>query len=512
MTAKTTSENNKRIAKNTLMLFFRMLLLLFIGLYTSRIVLANLGSVDYGVNNVVGGMVSMFVFLNGTLATGTQRFLTFALGEGDLKKQIDTFSTTFYVHLFMAIILGLVTLIVGYWFLEHKLVIPDSRMGAARWVFYCSVINIVLGMTQVPYSASVTAHEDMGVYAYMSIFDGICKLAIAYALTISPVDKLKLYAVLWMIVGIVDLLVYRIFCIWKYKECHVRLIFDKKLLKEILTFSGWNVMGVGAVMLNNQGMNVLLNLFFGPIVNAARGIANQINNIVNQLVGNFQTATNPQIIKYYAEHEYEKMMHLIFNASKFSGSLMMIVLVPIFFEIDFVLNIWLGKYPENTAFFVRVVLFSSFVYSMTQPVVMGIHAVGKMKTVNILAGSNLLMILPVSYLLLKLNAGLRVVMIVSIIPWFIEVLIESCLMQKYVGFSVVKFYKNVYGTVFPILIASSIVPAVICYFMEDGWLRFFIVGLVSVVISVSLVYNFSLSQHIREMVKNKVKLKLERWV
>lgn len=191
---------------------------------------------------------------------------------------------------------------------------------------------------------------------------------------------------------------------------------------------------------------------------------------------------------------------------------MMIVLVPIFFEIDFVLNIWLGKYPENTAFFVRVVLFSSFVYSMTQPVVMGIHAVGKMKTVNILAGSNLLMILPVSYLLLKLNAGLHVVMIVSIIPWFIEVLIESCLMQKYVGFSVVKFYKNVYGTVFPILIASSIVPAVICYFMEDGWLRFFIVGLVSVVISVSLVYNFSLSQHMREMVKNKVKLKLERWV
>lgn len=506
------SDNNRRIAKNSLMLFFRMFLLLIIGLFTSRIVLANLGSVDYGVNNVVGGMVGMFVFLNGTLATGTQRFLTFALGQGDLRKQIITFSTTFFVHLFMAIVLGLITLIVGYWFLVHKLVIPENRMDAAKWVFYCSIVNIVLGMTQVPYSASVTAHEDMGVYAYMSIFDGVCKLAIAYALTISPIDKLKLYAVLWMIVGIVDLLVYRIFCMWKYKECHIHLIFDKKLLKEILSFSGWNVMGVGAVMLNNQGMSILLNLFFGPVINAARGIANQINNIVNQLVGNFQTATNPQIIKYYAEHEYDKMKHLMINASKFSGALMMIVMIPIFFEIDFVLRIWLGKYPPNTAFFVRISIFSSFVYSMTQPVVMGIHAVGKMKTVNILAGSNLLMILPVAYLLLKLHAGLHTVMIVSIIPWFIEVFIESCLLQKYIGFSVVAFYKRVYANIFPLLLVSSIVPALICYFMKDGWLRFFIVCIVSVAISVTLTYNFSLSQHMREMVKSKVKTKFSKWV
>lgn len=490
------------------MLYVRMIFILIISLYTSRVILRELGVVDFGINNVVAGMVTMFTFLNSTLASGTQRFITFALGEHDIEKSKNTFSTTFLIHLVLSVILGLVILIGGLYFINYKLIIPAERMDAAMWVFYSSVIIVILNITQVPYSASIIAHEDMGIYAYMSIFDAAAKLAIVFALSIGQVDKLKLYAVLLACVQMCDILFYRFFCIRKYEECHVRLIFDKELAKEIFVFSGWNIFGCTSVMLNNQGMSMLLNMFFGPVLNAARGISNQVNNVTSQFVSNFQIAVDPQIVKYYAENEIEKMRHLIYNNARLAGLLVLYIILPLSVELPFVLKVWLVKYPDETVFLTHVILIQTLITCMGRGVVMGIHATGKMKVVNLLAGTELLLILPISYVLLRLGCTLHTVMIVGLIPWMVETLIELILMRKYVGLSLVQFYKNTYGMVLLIGVLLFIPVFIVHSSMDEGWLRLIAVCALSATWGAILIYRLGLTQHMRQLAVTKIKQKL----
>ncbi len=498
------TSNNKRIVKNTLLLYVRMLVTMGVGLYTSRVVLNCLGIEDFGINNVVAGMVTMFTFLNSTLASGTQRFLTFAIGQNDFQKQQLTFSTTFLVHLILAILLCIVTLVIGYLMLVSKLNIPAERMNAAIWVFLCSVITIFLSITQVPYMSSIIAHEDMGIYAYMSIFDAVAKLAVAYLLMTSTFDKLKLYALLLLFVAFVNIILYRIYCMHKYAECHVKLKFDKKLLKSILFFSGWNVMGSSAVMLNNQGFNMLLNIFWGTIMNAARGISMQINGVVMQLVNNFQTAVNPQIVKYYANNEIDKMIRLINNNARYAGLLILFIIIPVSVEIPFLLSVWLGKVPPETIFLTRIVLIQSLLQTLSRPIVMGIHAVGKMKMPNILAGGVLLLILPISYILMKAGISLYTILIVNLIPWLIECLIEIILLNKYIGVSVVRFYRFVYMNVFLIGIFALFPVIVINQLMDQGWWRLITITFVSCIVLSFLVYFWGLNDYMRTIIKSKI--------
>jgi len=481
-----------------------MFITLVISLYTSRIVLQKLGIVDFGINNVIAGMVSMFTFLNGTLASGTQRFITFALGESDFEKEKSTFSTTFLIHLFLALIIGIGILVGGLYFLDGKLTIPASRMDAAYWVFYCCVITVVLNITQVPYMSSIIAHEDMSIYAYMSIFDAFAKLGVAFALVFtSSIDHLKLYALLLAVVQMIDMLGYRSFCVYKYRECHVKAIFDKKLFKQIFVFSGWNVLGCSAVLFNNQGFNMLLNVFYGPVMNAARGISNQVNNVASQFAGSFQTAVDPEIVKNYASNQIDKMNRLIYNNARFAGLLILYIIVPLMVELPFILHLWLGKYPDQTVFFTRVILVQTLITSMGRSVVMGIHANGKMKMANILAGGNLLMILPISYLLLRFHVALHVIMIINLVPWLIETFIELVLMRNYVGLSLFQFYKSSYAIVLVIGLLMLMPQMLICHLFVEGWLRLFINCIVSALWGGILIYCFGLNANMREMVKAK---------
>lgn len=502
------TQNNRRIAKNTALLYVRMFITLAVSLFTSRIVLAKLGVVDFGINNVVAGMVSMFTFLNGTLAAGTQRFMTFALGEGDTQELSETFSTTLIIHFIISLLIGVAILIGGLYFLNGKLVIPVERMDAAYWVFYCSVIIVVLSITQAPYMASIIAHEDMGVYAYMSIFDAVAKLGVAYALVVTEHDRLKVYAVLLASVQLVDIVFYRLYCIKRYKECRFKLCFNKPLAKSILNFSGWNIFGCLAVLLNNQGFNMVLNVFFGPVLNAARGISNQVNGVASQFVNNFQTAVNPQIVKYYAQGETEEMNRLIYNNARFSGLMVLYIIIPLMVELPFILRLWLGMYPDETIFLTRIILLQTLITSMTRSVVMGIHAVGRMKLPNLLAGSALLLSLPLSYLLFRLGVSLQIVMFVMLLPWLIEAFIDLTLLKKYVDLSLGFFYEHSYGVIILLGIVMAAPLILINMEMEQGWLRFVINMAISAVWGGLLIFRFGLTPHMRQAVVLKVKNKI----
>lgn len=306
-----TSDNNKRIAKNTLFLYFRMLLMMGISLYTSRVVLKTLGVEDYGIYNVVGGIVAMFGFINGSMSSATQRYITFALGKGDKKRLQTVFCTTLQIHVLIAGIIVLLGETIGLWFLYSKMQIPIDRMNAAFWVLQASIIDSAIKVISVPYNADIVAHEKMSAFAYISILEAVLKLAIVYVLVVFVFDKLILYAFLLLTVQILIRFCYSSYCNKHFEETKYRHIWDKALLKEMIGFAGWSMFGNLAAVLFGQGLNMLLNVFFGPVVNAARGIAVQVQIAIQQFVGNFQMALNPQITKTYATHKFESMHRLM---------------------------------------------------------------------------------------------------------------------------------------------------------------------------------------------------------
>ena len=455
------SANNKRIAKNTLFMYFRMLLTLVVGLYTSRVVLQTLGISDYGLYNVVGGIITLFTFINGTLATGTQRFLSFALGEQNFDKMKSVFSTTMVLHALFSLIIVVIAEVVGLWLLYNKMQIPEGRMEAALWVFQFSIFSTMAKMIEVPYMATLIAHEKMDIYAYISIYDVVMKLLIVYVIQIIGYDKLIFYAFLLFVVSISSVLIFLSYCRAKYNETRSIVGFNKSTFKEIASFSSWNIFGCGAVALQGQGVNVLLNMFFGTVINAARGIAFQVNGYIMQFVQNVQVAVNPQIVKLYASGDIENMQRLIINNSKFVGYLILLIVVPVYLEIHTILKLWLGHYPDYAPVFLRIVLIQSVIQTISKPLVTGIHAVGKMKGVNLTAGMVLLSILPVSYTFLKLGASPVTIFWVNTIPWLIHTFIELYWLRKYISFPVTGFLREVYGRIIPIGILMTIIPLAI---------------------------------------------------
>lgn len=501
---KEISNNNRRIAKNTLLLYLRMFITMCIGIYTSRIILKNLGVVDFGIYNVVSGMVTMFTFLNTTLATSTQRFITFSLGRESLIERIKTFSTAFWIHLYLSIIMMIIILIMGLWFMDGHLNIPNERMSAAYWVFGCSLIIIMMSITQVPYTSSIIAHEDMKVYAYMSIYEALSKLVVAIGITVISYDQLIIYSLLIMLTRLVNLGLYRYYCQKHYKECSLTRVIDKPLLKSMLSFSGWNVFGCMAFMLNNQGFNILINIIFGPIMNTAREIANLLNSYVLQLVNNFLTASNPQIVKYHACGDKESMVKLINNSAKYAGILMAVMLLPLYFEIDYILKIWLGETPKETVFFTRIVLVQSLIQTMSRSIVMGIHATGKMKLPSILSSSILLLILPISWGLLKIGVGLPIVLSINLLPWVFETGVLAYLLYKYVNFSIFQYLKEVYCVVLFIMIIMIVPLYCINVSLNEGLFRLLSSCICSVIVSFILIYRFVLSKELKVMVRERI--------
>ena len=476
--------NNKRIAKNTLFLYFRMLFTMGVSLYTSRVVLNTLGVEDYGIYNVVGGVITMFAFINGAMSSATQRFLTFTLGKGDEVQLQKFFSTSIQIHAIISLIVILLGETIGIWFLMEKLVIPDGRMEAAMCVYQCSIFLSVASIMSVPFNADIVAHEQMSIYAYISIVEAVLKLTIVYMLVVSPIDKLISYAILLLCVQVIISSIYIVYCLRHFKESRYKHHIDVPLLKEMGGFAGWSFCGNLAGILSTQGLNMMLNMFFGPVVNAARGIAVQVQGAVQQFVSNFQMALNPQITKNYATGELLKMHLLMFRSARFSFFLLFFLTLPVLLETNWILAIWLKQVPEDTVIFTQIMICISLLYTNINPCVIANQATGKVKTYQIVTGGTLLMVLPLSYVVLKLGAPVYSVFLVNFAVETFALFLRMYMLRNLINLPLRQYLCNIHIPILLVVCTSVILPYFVRMQMEEGFIRFIVVGM-SCVISVA---------------------------
>lgn len=395
------TSDNKRIAKNSILLYIRMIFMIVINLYTSRVVLRNLGVDDFGIQNVVGGVITILSFISGSLGGATSRFITFALGKNRMSEVKKMFGNIMWIHIAFSIVVLLLGETIGLWFVLTQLNIPIERYYAAIWVYQFSVVTSILGLLIVPYNATVVAHEKMSAFAYITVSDACLKLLIAFLLTIVSFDKLIVYSALMACIQLLDFVIYYIYCFRNFEETHSRISYDKKLFQEIFSYTGWTITGAISVFGYTQGLNILLNMFFGPVVNAARGIAVQVQNVANNFCLNFQMALNPQLTKSYAKNDLARMHELLIASSKFSVYLLMFLCVPLIIETETVLKLWLGDYPKYTVAFVRCVLILSILYGLSNPILVSVHSTGKIKKFQIVEALFLLSIVPVAWIMLR---------------------------------------------------------------------------------------------------------------
>ena len=475
------SANNKRIAKNTLLLYVRMLFGMLVSLYTSRVILQTLGVEDYGVYNVVGGVISMFTFLNSAMSSATSRYITFEIGKGNMEQLKKVFSTSLQIHAIIALLIVILGETVGLWFLMNELVIPDGRMDAAMWVYQCSVVTAVVTIMSVPYNADIIAHEKMSAFAYISVLEIILKLAIVYLLVVLPFDKLKVYAVLVLMVGLLIRYIYTRYCHKHFEESHYIHRIDKALLKEMSSFAGWSFWGNLAAILYTQGLNMMLNIFFGPVVNAARGIATQIQGVVQQFVANFQMALNPQITKTYASGELDKMHSLMFRSARFSFMLMFFLSLPIMLETSYILTLWLGIVPENTVIFARIIIAISLIYTIANPCVIANQATGKVKVYQAVVGGLLLLILPISYIVLKMGAPAYSVFIVHFCVESVAQFARMYMLRNMIDLPLLSYVKNIYLPIMGVVLLSVVLPMLVYNNMQEGIIRLLAVGMTCVI-------------------------------
>ena len=407
------SYNSKRIVKNSALLYVRTIVTTLIGLYTSRVVLDALGVEDYGIYGLVGGIVSMFGFLNATMSGATSRFITFELGRGDTNRLKKTFSSAMLVHILIAVIIVVISESFGVWWLNNKLVIPEGRMMAANIVLQLSIFSAIIGITQVPYSACIIAHEAMSVYAYMGIIDVILRLGIAFLIQIIPLDRLISYAILILVISVGIRMYYRYYCVRRFPESHFSFCWDKELLRPMLSFSLWDMYGNMCFSFRTQGISFLINIFFGVLYNAASGLASTVTGKLMTLSSDISVAFRPQIIKSYAEGDRERSVSLINRGVKYCSLVFIILGVPLFFKMDFVLDIWLKKVPESAALFCQWSLVVCLFSVISRVLNVGIHATGKIKRLSVVSGTLFLLSLPVIWVGYRMGCTASFAFVVS---------------------------------------------------------------------------------------------------
>ena len=499
--------SKKTIAKNTIFLYIRMMLIMLVTLYTSRIVLDVLGASDYGLYNVVGGIVSMLAVLNGSVSAGTSRFISYELGVGNKERLRDVFNISLVSHITIALIVFVLAESVGLWFVNTQIVFEADRTLAVNVVYQLSILTIMLQFTQMPYTADIIAHEQMSIYAYISILEVGLKLLMVFALvTIKTVDALISYAVMVFIIQMLVLFLYRLYCYKKYEESHWRLVRDVKQYKDILSFAGWDIIGALSVISQGQGVNILLNIYFGPVVNAARAIAYQVQGAFLQFTNNFMAAVNPEIVKSYARKEYSVMVQLINDASLYSFYLLSIFVVPALFKIDYVLGLWLKEVPEFTSIFTLIVLVNMMIRAIARPVIIGTHATGDIKALNLYAGGLGLLPLPACWV--GFHFGLPSVFAFWILlQWgiFANIAEIIILKLKMPEFSVWQHMTVVY---LRCLFISGLMIAS-CYFISrllgESLLEFVLYYVASLLICAIIIFIFGLTKTLRNKVFNIVK-------
>lgn len=497
-------ENSKRIAKNTLLLYIRLIFTMAVGLFTSRVILATLGIEDYGVYNVVAGFVLMFSFFTSSLGAAISRFLTYELGKGESVRLQRIFSTSVNVQLLLSIAILILAEAVGIWFVNSKLNIPADRLYAANWTFQCAIIAFILNLISVPYNAAIIAHERMNAFAYISILEVTLKLAIVYVLYISPIDKLITYSVLFAVVGLIIRLVYGIYCRKHFMECRYHPVIDKSMMKEITGFAGWNLMGSGAYLFNTQGVNMAMNIFFGVTVNAARGIATQVEGVVRQFVTNFTTALNPQITKSYAAGNMEYMYTLVCRGAKYSYFLMLVFAVPFMFEADIILKLWLDNVPQHTATFLRLTMIGTLCDILGNSTANACWATGKVKKYYLWVGTIGSLVFFISYALFKMGFPAYASYIVFIIIYTILIFVKLYIIKGLIDFPVAMFYKETLLRILPVTFITFMVTSLPFNLMDESIMRLLLTIIISVSVLAGSIYFLGLEKSERVLVHNKL--------
>ena len=446
----------------------------------------------------------MFTFLSGSMSTATQRYITFALGRADdiyLKK---VFSTSLLIHVLLSFLIIFLAETVGLWFLNNYMQIPENRMDAAFWVYQISIITCVVALLSVPYNSAIIAHERMQAFAYMSILVVVLKLCIVYLLLISSFDKLKLYALLMFLVQLFMRMVYGVYCKRHFKETKFCLIYDKNLILKMMGFASWNLFGSVAYIMYSQGINILLNIFFGPVVNAARGVAVQVQGVVNSFCANFQMAVNPQITKSYAKDDLSHMHKLVFQSSKFSYFLILILSMPVFWETDAILKCWLKVVPDHTVTFLRLMLCTVLIETLANPMMISAQATGKIKTYQMVVGGLLLFILPVSYVALKMGMDPETVFVVHILFSVVAQTARVLMVSKMVKFSKRAYCKDIINPLFKVSIFASIIPMLSSFYFPQTIVGTVCVCVLCVFSSIFVIYtmgcNYSEKVFIKQLI------------
>lgn len=451
-------ENSKRIAKNTIVLYIRTLLTILIGLFTSRLILKVLGINDFGIYNVVGGIVTLFTIITASLTQSVSRFITVELGANNKKRLQDVFSTSINIMILISMIVLLLSETIGVWFLNNKMNIESNRMYAANWVFQFSSISFIVTLISIPYNAVIIAHEKMKAFAYVGILESILKLITVLILYITPIDKLITYSFMLLIVSIIIRLIYSSYCKKNFEECKYRFFIEKKLLTEMFGFAGWNVIASATYVVNTQGINIISNLFFGVSINAARGITTQVESIIMNFVSNFTTAVKPQIVKSYSSKKFDYMSHLLCSGTKYSYFLMLLFSLPIIFEIETILKLWLNVYPEYTTIFIRLAMILSLVGIMSDLLFTNILAIGKLKKYMIWESCISCLIFIVSYLSFLKGSSPITPYIMFVCVYLILIAVRLYYLKITEEFSLNQYIKETLFPIIKVTLISIIIP------------------------------------------------------
>lgn len=476
----TIQSNNKRIAKNTVILYFRSLFLLLINLYTSRIILQVLGVEDYGIYQVVGGVVAMFSMLSNTLASATQRFITFALGKRDFLELKNVFSTSVTLHIILGVIVVGLLEVGGFWFLSNKINIPPDRLSTAVWVMHFSIVTFFLGIISVPYNAVIIAHEKMDTFAFISILEGILKLGSVFLLMLICLDKLLLYAVLHFVIAVIVQSIYIVYSNKHFEETNnLTMCMNKALFNDMFAFAGWNLFGNGSRVLRNQGVDIVLNIFFGIFVNAAKGISNQVDHAVSQLVGNFTTAIKPQLTQAIAQEDFRRAFILVNNGSRYIFLLMLFFTVPIIVCTPKLLSLWLGTVPEYSVEFVQWTMIYLLLDSLSRLLIHSILSNGDIKVYQIVVGGTKLLAVPFVLLFLQFDPNPLWGIWINILLEIVCIAERLYYNRKLLRFDHVKYLKDVILRCISIFILAIVLSMLFAVYVSDNFI-------VSVAVSITV--------------------------
>ena len=496
--------SSSRLMKNTILLYFRMALLMCINLYTSRIVLEALGVEDFGIYNVVGGIVIMLGFINDSMSVSTRRFLSYELGTGNMKRLHEVFVTSMNIHLIISLVIVILSETIGLWFVLEKMIIPPERITAALWCYQVSVFTAVIDILSYPYISAIVAHEKMKSFAFIAILDAILKLLLVYLLLFFNYDRLIFYALLYAGEKVLIRMVYNIYCVKTFEECKYKWLFKKDLFKEMAIFAGWNMWGNLAYVCYTQGLNMMLNVFFGSVVNAARGVAVQVQGTVGNFANNFQMAINPQITKTYASGKLKDTHQLIYRGSRFTFCLMLILCLPLIVETPMILSIWLKEVPEGSVVFLRLLLVIVLVQKCTSPLATAVSSTGQIKRYETMVNGLMLFILPIGYLVLKFGGAPWTVFVVYLIIAILSFVVNLYIALPMMELRLIDYVRYAIKPCAVVMVLSMVVPTIMHLLVIPGMVISCLNIVFTVIATTTICFMFGLDAEERSVFTSKI--------